>query len=200
MSADERTKTQTQVRKRAQKSAKGRKRAQKCASAKKLQTTSFESTRFGNSQKSVRAPKALTEINFDRINFFRCLVSVPIALPKRRGSYWKGALTGINSSGIIFGALAGIPGKSPGELTENKHCHRIVLVIISPGGGVGHTCWLPIVSRSKTPTAMFLSQVSGLVCPFRLLWLCVCHGRPCARTICYMREVDLCCNCDTSPK
>ena len=85
MSADERKRTQTQVRKRAQKSAKGRKRAQKCASAKKLQTTSFESTRFGNSKKPVRAPKALTKINFDRINLFPVPGKRPHCPPQEKG-------------------------------------------------------------------------------------------------------------------
>ena len=51
----------------------------------------------------------------------------------------KGALTKINSSGIIFWALAGLSGKSPGAITE-ENCFRIILVIISPGGG-GTSKW-----------------------------------------------------------
>ena len=47
-------------------------------------------------------------------NYFRGLARPPPALPKKRGSYRKGALTRINSSRFIFGALAGISGKCPG--------------------------------------------------------------------------------------
>ena len=45
----------------------------------------------------------------------------------------KGALTRINSSGIIFGALAGISGKSPRAHTE--YCYQVILAILSRGGG-----------------------------------------------------------------
>ena len=51
-------------------------------------------------------------------NYFRRLVRAPPLLPRKRGSYRKGALTKINSSGIIFWALAGLSGKSPGALTQ----------------------------------------------------------------------------------
>ena len=44
---------------------------------------------------------------------FRGLVRALPSLPRKRGSYRKGALTKINSSYLIFWALAGFSGKSP---------------------------------------------------------------------------------------
>ena len=63
----------------------------------------------------------------------------------------NGALTEIDSSGIIFGARAGISGKSPAALAE-YNCHRINLVIILPGEGAavnfGEVRWGPELGGS----------------------------------------------------
>ena len=52
--------------------------------------------------------------------------ALPLALPRKRGSYREGALTETDSSGIIFGARVGMSGKSPGALTDKK-CYRVRL-------------------------------------------------------------------------
>ena len=44
------------------------------------------------------------------------------ALPKKRGSYQRGALTEINSSVLIFGVLAGSSNKSPVALLVAPYC------------------------------------------------------------------------------
>ena len=68
------------------------------------------------------------------------LVRAPPGLPWKRGSYWKGSVTKVNSSGIIFGALAGVSAKSPGALIEWSSC-RIIWVIISPAGAKHPQRW-----------------------------------------------------------
>ena len=75
-----------------------------------------------------RASGAVTQINFCRI-IFGVWQELRLRSPEKRGSYRKGALTKINSSGIIFLALAGLSGKSLGALTEET-CYRFFLVII----------------------------------------------------------------------
>ena len=61
-------------------------------------------------------------------------------LDRKRGSYRKGALTKINSSGIIFWAIAGRSGKSPEALTE-ENCSNYFGNHCAGGGGGGVIGW-----------------------------------------------------------
>ena len=65
-----------------------------------------------------------------------------------RGSSRKGALTSTFLSGIVFRALAGTSGKSPGALAEESCC-RMIVVMISLGGVSG--CMEGSLSETRSP-------------------------------------------------